>query len=75
MRYPQMLTHDEQVLWKLVRERKYLWLRNIDGYWQFEESYLIFARLREHWSNFKKVAEGDLPQSILPGSDDDEFPS
>jgi hypothetical protein len=74
MRYPQMLTHDEQVLWKLVRENKYLWHRSIDGDWQFEECYLIFARLREHWSNFKKVAQDNLPKSILPHSDG-EIPS
>ena len=70
LRYPEMLTHDEQVLWKLVRDNTAMWYRDDNGYWSLEESLLNFERLRQHWSNFKKVAQGDLPKSTLPGFDD-----
>jgi hypothetical protein len=71
IRYPEMLTHDEQVLWKLVRDNNAMWYRDDNENWSREESLLNFERLRQHWSNFKKVAQGDLPKSTLPGFDDD----
>jgi hypothetical protein len=66
IRYPQMLTHDEQVLWKLVKENGCFWRTFSDGTWDIEERDLIFEHLREHWSNLKKVARGELPKSTLP---------
>jgi hypothetical protein len=66
IRYPQMLTHDEQVLWKLVRENRYFWSRDSTGHWPVDESRLRFSRLREKWSTLKKVVQGDLPKSTIP---------
>ena len=66
IRYPEMLTHDEQVLWKLIKNNGYVWRRQRTGTWNIEESAFIFERLRESWSNFNKVARGDSPESILP---------
>ena len=56
LRYPHLLRHDEQVMWKLIRECGYLW----DGHygpshangvwtWQVEESSLRLDRLRDTW--------------------------
>lgn len=71
VRYPDLLTHDEQVLWKLIKECGLLWTGNWRGVngafqWSIDEGSLIFDRLREHWDTFKKVASGDSPRSDLP---------
>jgi hypothetical protein len=58
--YPELLTHDEQVLWKLIRECGFLW------YSTGGHSYLDFEKLREHWDVFKRVASGEADKSILP---------
>ena len=71
LRYPDMLTHDEQVRWKLIRENGYLWRGHESGAdekwtWTVEERSLVYERLREHWSKFVAVAEGLADKSILP---------
>jgi hypothetical protein len=71
IRYPDMLTHEEQTLWKLVRENGLLWKGRHDKVsgewsWRIEESSLIFERLREHWETFNAVAKGEAEKSSLP---------
>jgi len=71
LNYPELLTYDEQLVWKLVRECGFLWR----GYysipagewrWPIAEGNLIWDRLRQHWPTFKKVASGDLSVDSLP---------
>ena len=51
--YRDLLTYDEQVLWKLI---------TTDGAcWKNDK-----ARLREHWDVLKKVAARELGQDALP---------
>ncbi len=69
--YPEMLTHSEQVLWKLIREHGLLWRghynkSNRRWTWEINEHSLIFERLREHWDTFRKVASGEAERSMLP---------
>lgn len=71
LRYPDMLTHDEQVLWKLIRENGYLWRGRNAGpdrewVWRVEEGKLVFERLREHWGEFLAVSQGEADKSTLP---------
>jgi len=71
MNFPELLTYDEQVVWKLVSECGFLWRGSYKGptdewKWSVEERSLIWDRLREHWETFKQVASGDLPPSALP---------
>lgn len=71
LRYPDMLTHEEQIRWKLIRENGSLWRGNFhkrteEWTWAIDESSLIFDRLREGWSKFCAVANGDADKSILP---------
>lgn len=71
VRYPDLLTHEEQVLWKLIKENGLLWRGNWRGadsswQWKIEEGSLNFDRLREHWDTFKKVASGESQKSDLP---------
>lgn len=71
LRYPDMLTHDEQVRWKLIRENGYLWRGRQAGSdnrwtWTVENKNLVYERLRENWDKFVAVAQGQADKSILP---------
>ncbi|OYW46885.1 MAG: hypothetical protein B7Z08_01625 [Sphingomonadales bacterium 32-68-7] len=67
---PSLLNHDEQLVWRLVKENGYLWRGNYNlrGEWSWEakpES-LIIDRLRENWELFKLIASGERHESELP---------
>jgi hypothetical protein len=68
--YPDMLTHDEQVLWKLIKENGYLWRgkRDQEGEWTWSVrgEKLIIERLREYWEAFKRVAYEGGNKAQLP---------
>lgn len=69
--YPDLLDHEEQRIWKLIRECGYLWRgrrrgEDVEWQWNVDESSLIFERLREHWETFRSVARGEKPASALP---------
>lgn len=71
LNYPELLSYDEQVVWKLITECGFLWRGSYKGNnnewrWAVDDKSLIRERLKEHWSTFKKVASGDLPASKLP---------
>lgn len=71
MRHPDLLTHDEQVLWKLVRENGLIWRGNFSGVdkewtWTVREESLNFDRLRQCWPTFCAVAEGSASTKDLP---------
>jgi hypothetical protein len=71
LNYPDLLTHEEQKRWKLIRENGFLWRGHHDEstgewLWSVEESSFIFERLREHWANFSSVAQGESDRSCLP---------
>ena len=69
LNYPELLTHDEQIKWKLIRENGFLWrgrmIRDV-WEWRVEEDNLRLEHLREHWGNFCAVVDGDEDSSILP---------
>ena len=69
--YPDLLTHDEQKRWKLIRENGFLWkghyAKNGGKWtWQVEEESLCFDRLRVRWDDFCNVARGEALRAILP---------
>ena len=71
LRHPDLMTHDEQVLWKLVRENGLLWRGNYSGVdrewtWTVNEGSLLFDRLRQHWAKFCSVADGSASAETLP---------
>lgn len=88
LHYPDLLDHEEQRLWKLIRECGYLWRGTWRGSenewtWKVEKDSLIWERLREYWTAFQKVAKGESLGSTLPTWDkkkprttalDDEIP-
>jgi len=72
LRYPELLTHEEQTLWKLVRENGHLWRGHRTEpagkwVWSIDERNLIYERLRENWDDFCAVADGTADASSLPG--------
>jgi len=70
LRYPDLLTHDEQVRWKLIRESGLLWRgrygANDKWSWEVKEDGLLYDRLREHWATFCAVADGSRGAEDLP---------
>ncbi len=69
--FPELLTHEEQVLWKLIRENGHLWKGSFDKAsgeytWDVRHNRPIYERVREHWSAFLAVAKGEADRSILP---------
>jgi predicted transcriptional regulator len=71
LRYPHLLTHEEQVRWKLIRENGYLWKGSYAGRqkewtWAVDEDSFNFQRLRNHWPAFCDVANGSSGQDSLP---------
>lgn len=67
---PSLLTHEEQLIWRVVRENGYVWRGhyNKGGEWSWHvgDQSLIRERLREHWETFKAVASGEEPEDRLP---------
>lgn len=66
--YPNLLTHDEQVLWKLISENTPLWtrIRKSNGSPYIADGSMNYKMLREHWDILKAVAAGQADKSGLP---------
>ena len=71
LHFPELLTYDEQLIWRLVRSNGYVWrgqYAGADSSWQWVvgEKQLLWDRLREHWETFKGVAAGRISVENLP---------
>jgi hypothetical protein len=72
--FPDLLTHEEQRRWKLIRENGFLWKgRYVEESgvrrWTWDStrsSSLILDRLREHWDAFVSVARDEASLTDLP---------
>jgi hypothetical protein len=69
--FPDLLTHQEQVIWKLVRENAYFWKGSTDNpenifTWYINEKSLKKWELRTWWRTFNQVARGELNKDALP---------
>ncbi|MCT6721691.1 hypothetical protein [Acidovorax sp. K2F] len=69
--FPELLTHDEQIIWKLIKESGYFWRGSFhkvsnEWTWTVQESSLVFERLRDSWEVVKAVAAGDEPPEAMP---------
>lgn len=77
LRYPHLLTHEEQVKWKLVRENGFVWRGEFSGHkrefaWRVGPDSLIFENLRTYWGAFCLAAERGDGQTSLPPWDKTE---
>ncbi len=59
--YPQLLTYEEEVTWKIIREIKEFWYGNGDYY----EDGCDFQTIRKFWPEIKAVADGEKNLSEL----------
>lgn len=71
LRHPELLTHEEQIRWKLIRECPGLWRGHWAGsperwQWSVDESSLVFGNLRKFWQQICDVADGTETISSLP---------
>ena len=69
--FPDLLTHDEQVIWKLIRSCAWFWRgpwteKNPKGVLPWEDGELLFDRLRDRWLDINAVARGEKARSVLP---------
>lgn len=73
--FPELLTHDEQCIWKVIRNHACFWLaplpKDRKESWDMEKVFR-FDQLRERWSDVKAVACGDKTASVLPSNPDQE---
>ena len=77
LRYPNLLTHEEMVLWKLVSENQYFWkfTQSDDSSKPFVNLNSIdYVALREQWRILKSVVYEDSDGSKIPRSRDDAKP-
>lgn len=67
---PELLTHDEQLVWRLVKENGLLWRGRYDNegewVWVVSRENLIRDRLRNYWDLFILVSKGDAEEDALP---------
>lgn len=63
LRHPELLTHEEQILWKVIREFGYVWRGQYndedDWTWKPSEKSVMLDRIRSHWETLKALAAGD----------------
>lgn len=70
--YPNLLTYEEQVLWKLIKENGYIWRGKYEkpsGEYVWDTKTpdnLIYENLRSYWGKFKAVAADEMDNSQLP---------
>jgi len=63
--YPTLLTYEEEVMWKLIKENDYFWSVK-DRNKRNDLNFLKFEKVRKHWDNLTKVALGKASRDILP---------
>jgi len=73
LNFPELLTFDEERLWKIISEQPSFWYRDWDhgGGWQLTEDYVNFETLRDNWSILNKIITGDANTSDLPKGEED----
>ncbi len=75
--FSNLLTHDEEVLAKLITSSAWFWKGkyNDEGKWTWEtdpDRKLIYDRLRENWEMLVKVSKGELSKDEIPQVSDRE---
>ena len=71
LRFPDLLDHQEQRLWKLIRDNGALWRGRFhpttdEWEWEVSEKNLRIETLRDLWTTFQKVAADEEPAGSLP---------
>lgn len=69
--YPNLLTHEEQILWKVISDSGLLkhgkFKRSDTGNWDHGKlKHYVYPEVRTHWSSLKSIANGEMDISVLP---------
>ncbi len=74
---PRLLTHEEEVLWKLIKTSGYFWKEKHQkkgGWvWDLDKNNIHPQRFRKYWDVLKEVAAGELDISEIPPTDTDSI--
>lgn len=67
LNFPELLTFDEEKLWKIISENSCFWHRDWDhgGSWQLAENLVDFEALRINWETLNKIITGEASASEL----------
>ncbi len=60
--YPELLTHEQQLIWKEVQKSRLLSQAKdpLSGEWDRHNlENLVFPEIREHWEDFQAIANGE----------------
>ena len=71
LNFPELLTYEEQLIWRLVRDCGYVWSGAFSGpdgeyKWTIKADAIKWTRVREYWECFKQVADGRMQKDVLP---------
>lgn len=70
LNYPLLLNHEEEIIWKLIRENGSFWDGSIKEdeiyHYHIKERSCRFRVIREHWSTLCKLANGESTEESLP---------
>jgi predicted transcriptional regulator len=69
--FPDLMTHQEQVMWKLIRENGYFWEGIPDNpdkpkTWYITDASLKKWAVRQQWGTLNAVARGEMPDDAIP---------
>ena len=76
--FPELLTFDEERLWKIISENPYFWYRDWDhggGWNEDNENCINYENLRSQWTTLNKIIAGEATISDLPKEALNEPPS
>lgn len=65
---PALLTHDEQVIWKIILNNGLFWHGKYDddGDWVYSHRHASLLNITKHWDDIKMVAAGEMAATDLP---------
>jgi hypothetical protein len=64
--YPELLTHDEERIWKLILENRFFAKKQANENLSSHPLEPDRQAVREHWETLQKVAKGELGRDALP---------
>lgn len=68
---PNVLTYEEEVLWKLIRENGYFWEKPVNGSLSMNNKKSVrMQRVKDYWQILLNVSKNNIPASYLPTSPD-----
>jgi len=73
LNFPELLTFDEERLWKIICEHAYFWHRNWNngGDWMLIEDDIKINNVREQWGTLNKIISNEANISDIPEGEEE----